>query len=113
MEFYDLLRLLQPVEAQWATLGWHLVPDEVEAIRANNFQGNAPDQAMFEAVKKWMSCNVRKNRTWCALLSVAKKWGDNTGPQFLKDNGLKGEWYIVGHCMHLIIPATCNYGYYQ
>ena len=102
MEFNDLLRLLQPVEAQWDILGSYLVPDhEVEAIRANNFQSNAPDRAIFEAVLKWMRCTVREHRTWHALLSVAEKLGDNTGPQFLKDNGLKGEYLVVGHC-HLI-----------
>ena len=110
MEFHDLLRLLQPIEANWNTLGHHLVkPHEVNAIKATSFHSNAADKAMFEAVKMWTQRTGREHRTWRTLLNVAKKWGDNTVPQFLKDNNLNGEY-----CHLIYVPATCsNYGYYQ
>ena len=93
MEFYDLFRLLQPIEANWNTLGYHLVkPHEVEAIKATSFHSNPADKAMFEVVKKWTQHAGQEHRTWCTLLNAAKKWGDNTVPQFLKANNLNGEY---------------------
>ena len=92
LEFYDLLRLLQPMEAKWEGLGYLLVKDyEIQAIKANSFHSNASNQAMFEAVRKWTGRTVREHRKWRTLLHVAKKWGDNTLSQFLMDNNLNGE----------------------
>ena len=79
LEFYDLLRLLQPMEAKWEGLGYHLVKDhEIQAIKANGFRSNASNQAMFEAVRIWTTRTVREHRKWCTLLHVAEKWDDNT-----------------------------------
>ena len=80
------------METKWEDLGNHLIKDdEVQSIKANSFHNKTSDQAMFEAVQKWTSCTDREHRKWCTLLHVVQKWGDNTLPQFLKDNSLNGE----------------------
>ena len=103
----DLLRLLQPVESSWKTLGRYLLRDEVQhklaTIESNCFHNNASKIALDDVLNKWLECTVGAKRTWQTLCDVAKKYGDDSLKKYVEANSLTSEYfYICGICTHCL-----------
>ena len=94
----DLLRLLQPVESSWKTLGNNLLRDnlryKIKVIEADSFHNDASKKALDDVLEKWLECTVRDNRIWQTLCDAAKDNEDNSLKEYVKANNLKGEFYI-------------------
>ena len=107
LKMADLLRLLQPVESSWKTLGRYLLRDEVQhklaTIESNCFHNNASKIALDDVLNKWLECTVGAKRTWQTLCDVAKKYGDDSLKKYVEANSLTSEYfYICGICTHCL-----------
>ena len=96
----DLLRLLQPVESSWDTLGRDLLEEKsqykIDTIKSDCFNDDNSKKALNEVLSKWCSCTVSEERTWQTLRDTAKRHGDNGDKslkQFIEDNCFERKFY--------------------
>ena len=91
----DLLRLLQPVESSWKTLGRYLLRDELQCkiatIENDCFHNDASKRALDDVLNKWLECTAGEKRTWQTLCDAAEKYGDDSLEKYIEKNELKSE----------------------
>ena len=104
----DLLRLLQPIESSWRTLGYELLEDKlsykIDTIESNCFHNHTYVAALNDVLKKWLDWATGTERSWQILCDAAKKYGNNSLEKFLTENSLKSE------LMYYLSTATSLYG---
>ena len=88
LKMADLLRLLQPVESSWKTLGRYLLRDELrkklDTIESDSFHNNASKKALDDVLDKWLDCTV--GAKWRTLCDAAKNYGDDSLEKYIKAN---------------------------
>ena len=96
----DLLRLLQPVESSWDTLGRDLLKEElqykIDTFKSDCFNDDNSKKALNEVLSEWCSCTVSAKRTWQTLCDTAKRHGDNGDKsleQFIEDKDFERKFY--------------------
>ena len=104
----DLLRLLQPIESSWRTLGYELLEDKlsykIDTIESNCFHNHTYVAALDDVLKKWLDWATGTERSWQTLCDAAKKYGNNSLEKFLTENSLKSE------LIYYLSTATSLYG---
>ena len=100
----DLLRLLQPVESSWRTLGVELLDDKlcfkIDVIESNCFHKNTYVAALDDVLKKWLDMATGTERSWQTLCNAAQKYGNNSLEKYLAENGFQSElmYYLITAC---------------
>ena len=102
LEMADLLRLLQPVESSWDTLGRDLLKDKLEykidTIESDCFHDDNSRKALDEVLSKWRSCTVSAKRTWQTLCETAERHNDVSLEKFIQENWIERKFsynYLV------------------
>ena len=97
LEFATLLRLLQPVEESWETLGRLLLEEKlkhkIDTIRKDASHKNA--EALDKVLSKWKNCTPREKCTWQTLCVAAKKYGDESPEQYILQNCLNSKFNVI------------------
>ena len=94
-----MLRLLQPVESSWKTLGRYLLGNELQfkisTIESYCFHNDASKKALDDVLNKWLECTVGTKRKWQTLCDAAEKYGDDSLNEYVKTNNLESEFCIA------------------
>ena len=106
LEQVDLYQLLQPVEFSWKKLGRYILEKEmhykIDTIESDCFADNRSNEALDDALAKWLRITKQEKRNWKTLYVAANEEKDASLETYVIENGFSGEFYIAIQCAAML-----------